>query len=112
MQQVVVNVALTTPFENVFIPGVRSWASAEPSGISLTNSPLQSQQTITLSPTGAVWDFWDISLQKSIDLAPSNVNTWINHNQLYWFNVQNVQNRPNSFYCRFNFLGPNLNILI
>lgn len=112
MQQIVVNAAMTTPFENVFIPGVRSWASLEPAGISISASPLQSQQTLTLPPTGVIWDFWSSALNGQIVLAPNNVNSWINPNTLYWFNVQNVQNRPNSFYCRFNFLGPNINIII
>ena len=112
MQQIVVNAALTTPFENVFIPGVRSWASTEPAGISISTTPLQSQQTLTLSPIGVIWDFWDINFQNAIELAPSNINSWIQPGQLYWFNVQNLQNRPNSFYCRFNFLGSNINILM
>lgn len=111
IQQIAINAAMTTPFENVFIPGIRSWASRQPAGISITMT-LQSQQTLTLPPTGVVWDFWDVNLQGQITLTPSNVNGWINHNELYWFNVQNVQNRPNSFYCRFNFLGPNVNIFL
>jgi len=111
MQQVAVNAAMTTPFENVFIPGLRSWASAEPAGISITMTN-QAQQSLTLPPTGVVWDFWDVNLQGQIQLVPNNINGWIFPDQLYWFNIQNVQNRPNSFYCRFNFLGPNINILI
>jgi hypothetical protein len=110
MQQIVVNAAMTTQFENVFIPGVRSWASNEPAGISIT-MVLQSQQTLTLPPTGAIWNFWDINLQGQLQLPPSNINGWILPDKLYWFNVQNLQNRPNSFYCRFNFLGPNINVL-
>lgn len=112
MQQVVINAAMTTPFENVFIPGVRSWASLEPAGISISATPLQSQQTLTLPPTGVIWDFWDVNLQGTVELVPSNVNSWIQPGQLYWFNVQNVQNRPNSFYCRFNFLGSGIDIKI
>lgn len=112
MQQVTVNAAMTTLFENVFIPGLKSWASIEPAGISITNTPLQSQQTLTLPPTGVIWNFWDVARQAHIELPPSNVNSWIKHGQLYWFNVQNIQNRPNSFYCRFNFIGPCINILV
>ena len=67
VQQVVIAAALTTQFENVFIPGVAAWASAEPAGISITNT-LQSQQNIKLPPTGVTWNFWDIALQNQLQL--------------------------------------------
>ena len=109
VQQVTIAAALTTQFENVFIPGVVTWASAEPAGISIT-STLQSQQNIHLPPTGVYWNFWDIALQNQLELPKSNINSWVYADRVYWFNVKNTQNRPNSFYCRLNFVGPGVNV--
>lgn len=109
VQQVIISAALTTQFENVFIPGVVAWASTEPAGISIT-STLQSQQNIHLPPTGVYWNFWDIALQNQLELPKSNINSWVYADSVYWFNVKNTQNRPNSFYCRFNFVGQGINV--
>jgi hypothetical protein len=110
-QQVVIDMANTTPFQNVYIPGVRSYASSEPFGISLTSAPRAGEGSINLPPSGAKWNFWLIELEGTITLAEANINHWIYPGTVYYMNVQNLQNRENYFFCRFTYTGPGVNIV-
>jgi hypothetical protein len=110
-QQVTIDIADTTPFQNIWIPGARSWASTQPGGRSMTSSPFQSQQSVNLPPNGIKWNFWLIDLQGSIVLDQTNINHWINSTDTYWMNVQNLQNRDSYFYCRFTYEGAGITIV-
>jgi hypothetical protein len=104
-QQLVVELADTTPFENCFIPVVRAWPSTEASGISLTASPRYIQNTINLPPTGVKYNFWLSNEVNQEDLVPASINHAIYFGQQYWMNVQNLQNKTSYFYCKFTFYG-------
>lgn len=103
-QQVLIDLANTTPFENVFIPGMRSWPSREAAGQSITAAPLQTQASINLPPSGVKWLFYRDNLDPKI-LKDTDVSTLVAEDTIYWMNVQNLQNRENYFYCRFRYYG-------
>jgi len=106
-QQLIVELANTTPFQNCFVPSVRAWPSTEASGISITSTPYQSQNTINLPPTGFKYNFWLIDEVDQNNLLPSDVNHFIIFGNQYWINVQNLQNKPSSFFCKFVYYGKN-----
>lgn len=110
-QQLTIDMANTTPFQNVYIPGMRSWASTEPGGSSISISPRASESSINLPPSGAKWNFWLLELQGLVPLEEANVHHWVSPNATYWMNVQNLQNRENYFFCRFTYTGPGVNIV-
>jgi len=109
--QLVIDMANTTPFQNVYIPGIRSWCSTEPAGPSITALPRAGESTINLPPSGAKWNFWLIDLEGQFVLADANIHHWIYGGVIYWMNVQNLQNRDNNFFCRFTYTGPGVNIV-
>ena len=57
-QQVVIDLANTTPFENVFVQGIRAWPSKEAAGQSFTSAPRQTQSSLILPPCGVKWNFY------------------------------------------------------
>jgi hypothetical protein len=103
-QQVVIDLALTTPFENVFVLGVRSWPSSEAAAQSITASPRQSQAYINLPPSGVKWNFYRNDLDPSL-IEPADITVPIFGDTRYWMNVQNLQNKLNYFFCRFHYYG-------
>lgn len=103
-QQVVIDMANTTPFENVFIPGIRSWPSKEAAGQSFTSSPLQTQANLNLPPSGVKWNFYRDELDIQY-LKDADVKALIKADTIYWMNVQNLQNKANYFFCRFHYYG-------
>lgn len=103
-QQVVVDLANMTPFENVFVPGIRSWPSKEAAGQSVTSSPRQSQSSINLPPSGVKWTFYRPDLETNC-LMDGDIKAMIQPDTIYWMNVQNLQNKPNYFFCRFHYYG-------
>ena len=103
-QQIIVDLADTTPFVSTFIPGSRAWPSEIPASQSITASPYASQASVKLPPSGVKWNFWLLELeQPNLDLA--NINRWVLFDTTYWMNVQNLQNRQSYFYCRFTYYG-------
>lgn len=103
-QQVVIDLASTTPFENVFVPGTRSWPSREAAGSSMTSSPLQTQASINLPPSGVKWNFYRSEIDPKI-ICEADIKAEIFPDTIYWMNVQNLQNKPNYFFCRFHYYG-------
>jgi hypothetical protein len=103
-QQVVIDLANTTPFENVFIPGIRSWPSKEAAGQSITSAPRQTEAYLNLPPSGVKWNFYLNGLDPKI-IETADVKTLIFSDTIYWMNVQNLQNKPNYFFCRFHYYG-------
>ena len=104
-QQLVIDVADTTPFESCFIPAIRCWPSTEASGESMTSQPRASQATINPGPYGAKWNFYLLDQLENPDLQPADINRWINSGTTYWMNVQNLQNKESYFFLRFTFYG-------
>lgn len=107
--QIIVELSDTTPFQNCFIPVLRSWASVEPVGVSLTSSPRSSQTTINLSPIGLKYNFWLVTEVTPDQLVESSVNHPIEDDTQYWMNIQNLQNKPSFFFCKFTYIGKNMN---
>lgn len=103
--QVTIELADITPFQNCFIPVLRSWASKEISGISLNNSPRSIQNTINLTPNGVTYTFWLTDAVTDEDRVPSDINAAVYGNQQYWMNIQNLQNKTSNLYCKFTLTG-------
>ena len=103
-QQVVIDLALTTPFENVFVLGVRSWPSKEAAAQSITASPRQTEAYINLPPSGIKWNFHRQDLDTTC-IHDADISAPIFADTMYWMNVQNLQNRENYFFCRFRYYG-------
>ena len=103
--QLIIELADTTPFENCFIPVVRTWPSTEASGISITASPRYIQNTINLPPTGVKYNFWLSGVVNPIELVPNDINHPVLADTQYWMNVQNLQNKQSNFYCKFTYYG-------
>ncbi len=103
--QLVVDMADTTPFESCFIPVIRCWPSKEAAGMSMTSQVRASQATVNLGPNGMTWGFWLLDLIDSPEIKEADISTWIEQGTTYWMNVQNLQNKPSYFYLRFTFYG-------
>lgn len=103
-QQVVIDMANTSPFISVFVPGVRAWPSIEAAGRSITSAPLQTQANLNLPPSGVKWNFYRPDLDSSI-IHTADITKQIQPDTIYWMNVQNLQNKENYFFCRFSYYG-------
>ena len=103
-QHVVIDLANTTPFENVFVPGIRSWPSREAAGQSMTSAPLQTQASINLPPSGVKWNFYRYAID-NLKLCEADITAPVEADTIYWMNVQNLQNKANYFFCRFHYYG-------
>lgn len=106
--QIVIELADITPFQNCFVPVLRSWASKEISGESLTNSPRTIQNTTNLSPYGLKYNFWLPDYVTDENIHPSDINHAVFANTQYWMNVQNLQNKTSNLYCKFTLIGKSL----
>lgn len=104
-QQLIVDVADTTPFESCFVPVIRSWASEVPVGMSMTAQPLASQGTVNPGPDGVTWNFFLIDMVESSNLIDASIRRWIDPGKTYWMNIQNMQNKKSFFWLRFTFHG-------
>lgn len=104
--QVVIELANTTPYYNVYIPTVRCWPSNTPASQSITSSPYQSQGSPTLPPSGITWNFYSNDLIGSKLIKPAAIQKAIQVKTMYWMNVQNLQNKESYFYCKFNYFSP------
>ena len=109
--QVVIDLANTTPFQNVYVPGQRCWPSTEPVGSSMTYSPLPTEASINLPPTGVKWNFYLEELYKSPLLKEAVIYKMVEHRVTYWMNVVNLQNKENYFFCRFSYYSPNTELI-
>lgn len=82
---------------------IRLWASTNPSGISVTGSPLSIQRYVSPLKSPQKFGFFDLTngiykdntILWSYPLAP--VVT-------YYMNIQNVENRKNAFYLKIDFV--------
>lgn len=104
-QQVVIDAADTTRFESCFIPVLRAWPSKEAAGMSITSSPNSALTSVNLGPNGCRWNFWLLDVVAKNDLKEADIYQWINDGTTYWFNIQNLQNKPANFWLRFTFHG-------
>ena len=106
--QVVIDLADMNPFESCFIPALRCWPSIEAAGTSITAQPLASRGDIVLGPNGTKWNFWLLDLIDISSLEPADINRWIEPDKIYWMNVQNLHNRPGTFWLRYTFYGTDI----
>lgn len=104
--QVIITLANTTPFLNVFVPASRCWPSTQPVGNSITASPLQSNANPTLPQVELTWNFYSNELVGTDAIKPATITKAINVKTTYWMNVQNLQNKPSYFYCKFEYFSP------
>jgi hypothetical protein len=111
---------LTGEFEQIIVAGqhtayantqnwsISMWASEEPNGISITTAfPNVSEPR--LSAAGFVWNLFD-NTNPSLANVPKSYVRRIDYsqpiakNKIYYWNVQNLENKNNAYYLRFIFL--------
>lgn len=81
---------------------IRAWMGADPNGASII-PPLSTVPTnVHLTVLGYTWVFYKAGMDLS-QLEPSNVKYVIDPAHIYYFNVQNCENKDNSYYLRFTF---------
>lgn len=107
-QQLVMDLADTTPFENCFIPVIRVWPSKVPVGPSMTGAPNTAINTVNLGPNGFLYNFYLIDEVEEAKRKEASLCQWIRPNVTYWMNVQNLQNKESFFWLRYTFYGPDI----
>lgn len=81
---------------------IRSWLSVDPNGSNVMPAIYGASLDIHLGLIGNTWCFHTVGLDASL-LLPADVTYVIDPNRQYYFNMQNVENKDNSYYLKFTF---------
>ena len=87
---------------------MRGWLSIDPNGDNILPAVYGINRNVHLSFSGNSWNFYSLG---SIP-EKANVSYLIDPTQIYYFNIQNVSNEDESYYCRFTFVGKGTNIIL
>lgn len=83
---------------------IRCWMSSYPNGPDVLPVSYGNKLNAHLSTMGRSWCFY----KQGIDVAslqPADIAYPIYADKIYYFNVQNLENKDNSYYLRFTFIG-------
>lgn len=81
---------------------VRAWLSVDPNGSNILPAAYGARLDIHLGLIGNSWCFHIVDLDKS-QVLPADVTYVIDPNKQYYFNLQNLENKDNSYYLKFTF---------
>jgi hypothetical protein len=81
---------------------IRAWLSVDPNGRNILPSIYGASLNIHLGLIGNSWCFHTVDIEQS-QILPADVKYIIDPNQQYYFNLQNVENKDNSYYLKFTF---------
>jgi len=90
---------------------LRAWLSPDPSGGNVLPSAYGVRQNVHLTYAGNTWDFYAVGLPPNL-IQNANTAYVINPAQIYYFNIQNISNTDDGYYCRFTFTGAGTTLVI
>lgn len=93
--------------EPVYLPTTRVWPSVEPMGTSLITTN-QSTNYVVVNGRGITYNLFDIgepNLTKIVYNPRPDITWPLSKDKVYYFNVQNMNNRPIRVYVKFDYLS-------
>jgi hypothetical protein len=81
---------------------IRAWLSADPNGSNILPVALGARRAVNLSGIGNKWCFYAYRLDTAL-LQEADINFNIDPNHIYYFNLQNLENKDNAYYLRFTY---------
>lgn len=81
---------------------IRAWLSVDPNGRNILPAPYGANLNIHLGLIGNSWCFHVINMDQ-LQVLPADVTYTIDPDRQYYFNLQNVENKDNSYYLKFTF---------
>jgi hypothetical protein len=97
---------LITAVHNTYVQNqqntLRAWLSIDPNGSNVLPAAYGVNLNIHLGLIGNSWCFHIVNIDNA-HVLPANVTYIIEQTKQYYFNVQNVENKDNSYYLKFTF---------
>ena len=81
---------------------IRAWLSRDPNGENILPVVYGARRTVSLSAMGDTWCFYANGTDAAA-LLPATVSFGIDPTHTYYFNLQNLENKDNAYYCRFTY---------
>jgi len=82
---------------------IRAWLSVDPNGSNVIPPQFGTRLEIHLTTIGRSWCFYEVGLQPE-NMAKAEVSYIIDPKTIYYFNIQNLENKGNPYYLRFTFM--------
>lgn len=90
---------------------IRGWLSIDPNGSNILPSNYGDNRNVHLTFSGNSWTFHEVGLASNL-LAKADILYIIDPTQIYYFNLQNVSNVDQTYFCRFTFSGNGATIIL
>lgn len=82
---------------------IRAWMSIDPNGPSIIQPISVIPSTVNLTVIGTSWTFYKTDINPEI-IEKSDIVYPIDNGPIHYFNIQNCENKDNSYYLRFTFM--------
>ena len=82
---------------------IRAWLSVDPNGSNVMPPQFGTKLNVHLTTIGHSWCFYELGLPIE-NIATADVSYIINPTVIYYFNIQNLENKQNPYYLRFTFM--------